>query len=58
MRQKDGFYDLEKDKEAMNLYLEEVASKTKAFPNELERLSWLVKNDFYFDCFSLYDEHF
>ena len=58
MRQKDGFYDLEKDKDAMNLYLEEVASKTKAFPNELERLSWLVKNDFYFDCFSLYDEHF
>lgn len=58
MRQKDGFYDLAKDTEAMNLYLEEVKSKTKAFPNELERLSWLVKNDFYFDCFSLYDEHF
>ena len=58
MRQKDGFYDLAKDIEAMNLYLEEVKSKTKAFPNELERLSWLVKNDFYFDCFSLYDEHF
>lgn len=58
MRQKEGFYDLAKDTEAMNLYLEEVKSKTKAFPNELERLSWLVKNDFYFDCFSLYDEHF
>lgn len=58
MRQKDGFYDLAKDTEAMNLYLEEVKSKTKAFPHELERLSWLVKNDFYFDCFSLYDEHF
>ena len=35
MRQKDGFYDLAKDTEAMNLYLEEVKSKTKAFPNEL-----------------------
>ena len=57
-RQVDGFYDLAKDKEALVVYLEEVESKTKRFPNELERLSWLVENDFYFDCFALYDEHF
>lgn len=57
-RQVDGFYDLAKDKEALAVYLEEVKEKTKRFPNELERLSWLVENDFYFDCFSLYDEHF
>lgn len=57
-RQVDGFYDLAKDKEALAVYLEEVESKTKRFPNELERLSWLVENDFYFDCFALYDEHF
>lgn len=57
-RQVDGFYDLAKDKEALAVYLEEVDSKTKRFPNELERLSWLVENDFYFDCFALYDEHF
>lgn len=57
-RQVDGFYDLAKDKEALAVYLEEVGSKTKRFPNELERLSWLVENDFYFDCFALYDEHF
>ena len=57
-RQKDGFYDLEKDKEALKVYLEEVQEHTKEFPTELDRLSWLVENDFYFDCFSLYDEHF
>ena len=57
-RQKDGFYDLEKDQEALKVYLEEVRENTKEFPTELDRLSWLVENDFYFDCFSLYDEHF
>lgn len=57
-RQKDGFYDLEKDQEALKVYLEEVQENTKEFPTELDRLSWLVENDFYFDCFSLYDEHF
>ena len=57
-RQKDGFYDLEKDQEALKVYLEEVQGNTKEFPTELDRLSWLVENDFYFDCFALYDEHF
>ena len=57
-RQKDGFYDLEKDQEALKVYLEEVQEYTKEFPTELDRLSWLVENDFYFDCFALYDEHF
>lgn len=56
--QKDGFYDLEKDQEALKVYLEEVQGNTKEFPTELDRLSWLVENDFYFDCFALYDEHF
>ena len=57
-RQKDGFYELEKDQEALKVYLEEVQGNTKEFPTELDRLSWLVENDFYFDCFALYDEHF
>lgn len=57
-REKDGFYDLGKDQEALSAYLEEVAGKTQYFNNELDRLSWLVEHDFYFDCFSLYDEHF
>lgn len=57
-REKDGFYDLGKDQEALSAYLEEVAGKTQYFNNELDRLSWLVEHDFYFDCFALYDEHF
>lgn len=57
-REKDGFYDLGKDQEALSVYLEDVAGKTQYFNNELDRLSWLVEHDFYFDCFALYDEHF
>ena len=57
-REVDGFYDLEKDQEALKVYMEEVESKTRKFPSELDRLSWLVEFDFYFDCFALYDEHF
>ena len=57
-RQKDGFYDLEKDQEALKVYLKEIQEHTKEFPTELDRLSWLVEHDFYFDCFALYDEHF
>lgn len=57
-REKDGFYDLGKDQEALSVYLEEVSGKTQYFNNELDRLSWLVEHDFYFDCFALYDEHF
>lgn len=57
-RQKYGFYDLEKDQEALRVYLEEIKERTKGFPTELDRLSWLVENDFYFDCFAIYDEHF
>lgn len=54
----DGFYNLAKDREALAAYLEEVGTKTRRFPSELERLSWLVQEDFYFDIFALYDEKF
>lgn len=57
-RRVNGFYDLPKDKEALRLFLQEVDEKTKTFENELERLSWLVKHNYYFDCFALYDEYF
>lgn len=57
-REVDGFYDLPKDQEALKVYMEEVELKTRKFSSELDRLSWLVEHDFYFDCFALYDEHF
>lgn len=53
-RTEDGFFDLEKDIQAKDAFIEEVKSKTKKFPSELERLKWMVNNDFYYDLFKQY----
>lgn len=55
---KTGFYNLEKDQEALAVFLEEVKEKTMHFPDEIERLIYLVDEDFYFDVFEFYEESF
>lgn len=55
-RKDNGFFNLEKDQEALTVYLEEIQDKTIYFDNELERLHYLVDNDFYFDVFEVYSE--
>lgn len=55
---KTGFYNLEKDQEALVVFLEEVKEKTMHFPDEIERLIYLVDEDFYFDVFEFYEESF
>lgn len=55
---KIGFYNLEKDQEALAVFLEEVKEKTMHFPDEIERLIYLVDEDFYFDVFEFYEESF
>ena len=40
---------MEKDQEALAVYLEEIQDKTIYFDTEIERLHYLVDNDFYFD---------
>ncbi|MFA1037398.1 ribonucleotide reductase N-terminal alpha domain-containing protein, partial [Staphylococcus aureus] len=55
-RREDGFFSLEKDKEALVAYLEEVKDKTIFFDTEIERLRYLVDNDFYFNVFDIYSE--
>ena len=49
-------FNLEKDQEALTVYLEEIQDKTIYFDSELERLHYLVDNDFYFDVFEVYSE--
>lgn len=49
-----GFYDLEKDIQAKDVFIEEVKSKTKKFASEIERLHWMVDNDFYYNLFEQY----
>ena len=39
-------FNLEKDQEALNVYLEEISDKTIYFDSEIERLHYLVDNHF------------
>ncbi|MFH4935573.1 class 1b ribonucleoside-diphosphate reductase subunit alpha [Staphylococcus cohnii] len=55
-RKDNGFFNLEKDQEALAVYLEEIQDKTIYFDTEIERLRYLVDNDFYFDVFEKYSE--
>ncbi|WP_436855083.1 class 1b ribonucleoside-diphosphate reductase subunit alpha [Staphylococcus caeli] len=55
-RKDNGFFNLEKDQEALEVYLEEIQDKTIYFDTELERLHYLVDNDFYFNVFEKYSE--
>lgn len=55
-RKEDGFFNLEKDIEALNVYLEEIKEKTAYFNNEIERLHFLVDHNFYYNVFNEYNE--
>ncbi|MBL0848260.1 class 1b ribonucleoside-diphosphate reductase subunit alpha [Mammaliicoccus fleurettii] len=55
-RREDGFFDIEKDQEALEVYLEEIAEKTIQFNDPIERLHFLVDQDFYYDLFKEYSE--
>ena len=55
-RREDGFFDIEKDQEALEVYLEEVKEKTIQFGTPIERLHALVDQDFYYDLFKEYSE--
>ncbi|MBU7227509.1 class 1b ribonucleoside-diphosphate reductase subunit alpha [Staphylococcus pseudintermedius] len=55
-RNENGFFQLEKDQEALASYLEEIQDKTVHFDSELERLHFLVDNHFYYNVFEEYSE--
>lgn len=55
-RDASGFYQLEKDIEAKDVFMEEVRDKTISFDSEIERLHYLVDNDFYYNLFEEYTE--
>jgi len=46
-RNVDGFYQLEKDKEAVAAFMEEVEEKTVKFDSLDQKLDYLIQNDFY-----------
>jgi ribonucleoside-diphosphate reductase alpha chain len=55
-RDDTGFYQLHKDLEALDMFMEEVYDKTIHFDTELERLHFLVDQNFYYDLFKEYSE--
>lgn len=50
----DGFYQLEKDKEAVKAFMEEVEQKSKKFPSLRDKLNYLIENDYYDNLFDKY----
>ncbi|MFT8872476.1 MAG: class 1b ribonucleoside-diphosphate reductase subunit alpha [Sporolactobacillus sp.] len=52
----DGFYQLDKDREAIAAFLEEVRIKMLSFATPLERLHYLVGHHYYYDLFAEYSE--
>lgn len=58
MKKVNNFFQLEKDKEAMEVYLEEVTGKTIYFGSIEERMKYMVDNDYYYNVLDYYDIHF
>ncbi|MED4750418.1 class 1b ribonucleoside-diphosphate reductase subunit alpha [Brevibacillus choshinensis] len=55
-RGEDGFYQLEKDKEAVADFLREVEAKTMSFGSVKERMDYLIQNDYYENVYERYTE--
>ncbi|MES9681758.1 class 1b ribonucleoside-diphosphate reductase subunit alpha [Gottfriedia acidiceleris] len=53
---RDGFYQLEKDKEALKVFLEEVKTKQIEFASTLDKIKYLIEHDYYYNVFEQYTE--
>ena len=49
-----GFYNIEKDIEAVDEFIKEVNSKIKKFNSVKDRFEWLIRNNYYIDFFEIY----
>ena len=58
MQKKDGWYQLDKDREAVVEFQKEVMEKYYPFKTHEDRIAWLIKNDYYIDFLKMYDIHF
>lgn len=54
MIKKDGFYNLEKDKEATKALLEEIDSKLVTFSNLSEKIHYMIDSNFYYNILEEY----
>ena len=58
MQKVDGFYQLEKDKLAVEEFQKEVVKKYYPFKTHEQRLLWLIDNGYYTDFLDMYDMFF
>ena len=52
----DGFYQLEKDREAVTVFMTEVSANSMKFAGTIDRLHWLVANGYYENVFDKYSD--
>nr|WP_233168420.1 class 1b ribonucleoside-diphosphate reductase subunit alpha [Paenibacillus roseus] len=55
-RGEDGFYRLDRDQAALDVFLTEVETNTKKFDGSVERLEWLIDNGYYYDVIEQYGD--
>lgn len=54
IRLKDGWFQLEKDQEALELFMEEVVEKTIKFGSLIQHIDYLIENKYYPNIFEKY----
>ncbi|TVX88330.1 class 1b ribonucleoside-diphosphate reductase subunit alpha [Paenibacillus agilis] len=50
----DGFFRLERDKEAVQAFMEEVYAKSISFASSAEKVRYMIDNDYYEDVYATY----
>ncbi|QGQ95942.1 class 1b ribonucleoside-diphosphate reductase subunit alpha [Paenibacillus psychroresistens] len=53
-RHENGFFKLEKDREAVVVFMEDVYSKSKAFTDTKQKVNFMIDNDFYENLYDKY----
>lgn len=53
-RDEDGFFQLDKDKEAVKAFMEDIQTKTVMFDSITERMNYLIENQFYENVYEQY----
>ncbi|WP_019535391.1 class 1b ribonucleoside-diphosphate reductase subunit alpha [Paenibacillus ginsengihumi] len=55
-RGEDGFYRLEKDREAVQAFMEEVAQRSVSFPDTASKVRYMIEHDYYENVYDRYTE--
>ncbi|GIQ68773.1 class 1b ribonucleoside-diphosphate reductase subunit alpha [Xylanibacillus composti] len=53
-RDPNGFFQLDKDREAVEVYMEEVRSKSLSFPNTAAKMKYMIENNYYENVYEYY----